>query len=36
MQMSARQKHVLGGNQYLAHSSDGDGTVRRKVEEAKR
>lgn len=36
MQMTARQKHVLGGNQYLARSSDGDGTVRRKVEKAKR
>ena len=36
MQMTARQKHILGGNQYLACSSDGDGTVHRKVEEVKR
>lgn len=35
MQMTARQKHILGGNQYLPCSSDGDGTVHRKVEEEK-
>lgn len=35
MQMTARQKHILGGDQYLPCSSDGDGTVHRKVEEEK-
>lgn len=36
MQMTARQMHVLGANPYLARSSDGDGILRRKVEEAER
>lgn len=35
MQMTARQKRILGGNQYLPCSSGGDGTVHRKVEEEK-
>lgn len=35
MQMTARQKQILGGNQYLPCSSDGDGTVHRKVEDEK-
>lgn len=35
MQMTARQKHILGGNQYLLCSSDGDRTVHRKVEDKK-
>lgn len=35
MQMTARQKRILGGNQYLPCSSDGDGTVHRKVEDQK-
>lgn len=35
MQMTSRQKQILGGNQYLPCSSDGDGMVHRKVEDEK-